>query len=132
MGISSKPTGFARLGKRSQGRLRVRLHAKIITIAATHAAILEDISRKGAKLSVDNPPKPGSDAVLRWDEYESFGTIAWVSGTRCGILFGNTLAEATLLATRTLDEVSHAPADMEIDREAAKAWVEGNTRFGFD
>lgn len=74
MGLPSKLFG-AQVGKRSHGRLRVQLHAKLSTLGTTHAVILQDISLRGAKLSLENPPKRGTDAVLKWYEYEAFGTI---------------------------------------------------------
>ncbi len=117
--------------RRTQGRLKVRLPARIDTLSATHSAILENISRKGAKLVVEAPPKCGSNAVLRWDKYEAFGTISWVSGTRCGVLFASGLSEEPLRATLSLDEVTAMSDDTGFESLAAREWVEGSARSGF-
>lgn len=118
--------------KRKQGRIEVRLPAKLVLMSATHAAILNNLSRKGAKLSLDNPPPRGSDAVLRWGDFEAFGTISWVSGRRCGILFLSPLPEEPLRATLALNDAQRLPEDAEGDLGAARAWVEGTGRLGLD
>ena len=125
-------TAAAPVHRRTQGRLKVRLPAKIVTLTRTHAAILENISRKGARLQVDLLPTLGAQAVLRWDRYEAFGTISWASGEHCGVLFASVLAEEPLRATLALDEAAALPDQSDITTEAAREWAAGNRRSGFD
>jgi PilZ domain len=118
--------------KRKQGRLAVRLHATLFTTTTAHAAILENLSRSGAKLRLEIPPPRGRDAVLRWDRFEAFGRVSWVTGSRCGLIFTSPLSEDALRTTLALNEASPAPEDAHSVSAAARAWVEGNGRIGLD
>jgi hypothetical protein len=119
-------------GKRSQGRLEVRLQATLQTRSGTQSAILENISKSGAKLRATNPPAAGSDVILRWHEHEAFGSISWTSATHCGLRFPSILSPAQLQATLALDDIAHVPEELDDAAAAAKAWAEGSIRVGLD
>ena len=73
--------------QRTQGRLPVRLVAKLASRMRTHSAILENISKSGAKLALDNAPQVGSEVILQWHGNELFGRVTWTSPTQCGLVF---------------------------------------------
>ena len=117
--------------RRSHGRLDVRLHATIKTLSGSLSAILENISKKGAKLSVQAALREGRQVVVQWHGHEAFGMVAWSSSTHCGVTLSSELGEAVLRSTLNLNETFNVPED-DTDRLAARAWADGSARFGFD
>lgn len=115
--------------KRTQGRLAVRLVAKLASKVRTHSAILENISKSGAKLSVDSPPQVGSEVVLQWHGNELFGTVSWTSTTQCGLEFASTVPPALLEGALALDEAAHVPDDLDVTGAAARALFDSAGRF---
>ncbi len=118
--------------QRTQGRLPVRLVAKVASRSRTHAAILENISKSGAKLSVDSAPPVGSEVILRWHGHELFGRVSWTSATHCGLAFDSIVPPALLEETLSLDEAAHVPDELDVTGAAAREWFDGEGRYGFD
>ena len=118
--------------KRAQGRLAVRLVARLASKVRTHSAILENISKSGAKLSIDSPPPVGSEAILKWHGNELFGQVSWTSPTQCGLVFASTVPSALLHGALALDEAAHVPDELDVTGATARAWFDGDGRFGFD
>ena len=106
------PLSQASARKRSQGRLGVRLVAKLKSRTRTQSAILENISKSGAKLAVADPPETDSDVILQWHGNELFGRVGWTSPTHCAVVFGSLVPPALLQATLSLDEVAHVPDEL--------------------
>ena len=71
------------------------------------------------------PPKPGTEALLKWGDFEGFGNVVWAGPDRLGLNFFEPITEKMLMATRDLDDVSHLPPEWEINRAAARQWVSG-------
>ncbi|WP_068073514.1 PilZ domain-containing protein [Novosphingobium lentum] len=117
-------------GRRSQSRLRLCLHAKLITVFRTWDAILADLSAGGAMIALPNEAKCGQDAILTWHGNEAFGRIVWVDGRLCGVSFFDPLPRSVILDSRRLDEANHARNDMEQRRQFARTWVTGGSRTG--
>lgn len=130
MTISNVQTGI-RSHKRTQGRLDIRLHATIQTLGGTYSAILENISKNGAKLSVQGGLAKGSQVVLKWHGHEAFGAVSWVTSTHYGVALNVKVSEPILRATLALDETCRVPNGDDA-RLAAREWAEGSARFGFD
>jgi hypothetical protein len=118
--------------KRTQGRLAVRLVARLASKVRTHSAILENISKSGAKLSIDNPPQVGSEVILQWHGNELFGQVSWASPTQCGLAFASTVPPTLLEGALALDEAAHVPDELDVTGATARAWFDGGGRFGFD
>ena len=126
------PSSQASGHKRSQGRLGVRLVAKLKSRTRTQSAILENISKSGAKLAIADPPAIGSEVILQWHGNELFGRVCWTAASHCAVGFGSLVPPALLHATLSLDEVAHVPDDLNLDSAAARAWFDGEGRFGHD
>lgn len=118
--------------KRTQGRLAVRLVARLASKVRTHSAILENISKSGAKLSIDSPPQVGSEVILQWHGNELFGEVSWTSPTQCGLVFAATVPPALLEGALALDEAAHVPDELDVGGASARAWFDGSGRCGFD
>jgi hypothetical protein len=126
-----KPRATASAGKRSKGRIELRLRAKLIGLANSQPAILENLSKTGAKLRVAAPLRIGSELVLQWHGSEALGKVSWSRGGQCGLTFAAPLGEPVLHQALALDAAERLP-DEDDDRAAARAWVEGNARIGID
>jgi hypothetical protein len=115
-------------GRRSHSRLRVRLPARLMTVADVRDVFLFDLGQFGAKVRIKEQIAAGTQAMLFWAGHEAFGAIAWVRDGYCGIAFEECLPAKVLIATRDLDDVAHMHRADDLDRRAAQVWTEGGSR----
>ena len=120
---------IAGTGKRGQARLRVRLPAKLITLSGEFRVVLCDLSTGGARVGKQGLTLQRGQAVLQWDRFEAFCTIAWNRSGLIGVQFDEPIPKAWVIATRDLDSVAHLPNDNELDRRAARDWVHGQIQI---
>jgi PilZ domain len=78
---------FGKLGNRSTPRLTAGLDAALVLPERTARCMLENVSRKGCRLHLAEPPRLGATVLVRVDRVEALGTVAWLRGLRCGITF---------------------------------------------
>ncbi|KQM19767.1 hypothetical protein ASE49_05340 [Novosphingobium sp. Leaf2] len=116
-------------GRRGNGRLHVRLPARLVTHTATRQVVLSDLSCNGARVLMHEPLAIGCEVVLEWDRFDAFGTVVWCHADRSGIAFIDPVEKAVLIATRALDDRARLPQDRELVRQVAKRWVEGSARL---
>lgn len=116
-------------GRRARSRLRVRLPVRVSTRTQTRTGVLADLSLTGARIATDAELKLGGEVLLEWGQFEAFGEVVWSRGQYCGISFFEMISNATLIATRDLDDASHLPRDRDLLRQAAKGWVQGGSRL---
>jgi hypothetical protein len=109
---------FGKLGNRGAARLSTSLEAGLVLPGRNVRCLLENISRKGCRVHIDEPPRVGTAAILRIDRTEAFGTIMWVRGQRCGIHFDEPIAIPLLERIRWM-------AEHEQDHERAKISAAG-------
>jgi hypothetical protein len=83
---------FGKLGNRATARLMTGLDATVLFPGRTAKVQLENISRKGCRLHLAEPPRLGVTAVVKVDRTEALGTVAWVRGLRCGVRFDSMLS----------------------------------------
>jgi hypothetical protein len=74
---------------------------------------LENVSRKGCRLRMAEPPQIGTTAILKIDRTEAFGAVAWVRGQCFGMHFEEPISQQALERIRWMAE--HAQ-----DHEQAK------------
>ncbi len=86
----NRPT-FGKLGNRKMARLSAGLDAGMVLPERRVSCRLENASRTGCCLHLATPPRVGTDALIRIDTIEAFGSVAWVKGNRCGITFDEPL-----------------------------------------
>ena len=46
-----------------------------------------DLSERGARVQVDNPPRMGASVVLEWMCYDAMCKVAWATEDMCGLMF---------------------------------------------
>ncbi len=88
-------------------------------------ATLLDLSLTGARVVTSRSVPARGNAVLAWDRFEAFCTIAWAQGGRCGLHFDEPLHRDVLLATR---DIADTDPDRNSNRAAERAWTGGYLR----
>lgn len=120
---------IAGTGKRGQARLRVRLPAKLITLDGEFRLVLCDLSTGGARVGKTGLMLSGGQAVLLWDRFEAFCTIAWCRSGLVGVRFEDPIPKEWIIATRELDSMARLPDEQELRRLEAREWVMGQVRI---
>ena len=115
---------MAQAGRRAASRVRVEIELRAITLGGTVKATLLDLSTTGARITQPDGLSVGADAVLMWEGFEAFGTVAWTEGGQCGMTFDEPIADHVVSATRLADD---AGPDGDF-RLAAEAWANGQMR----
>ncbi len=116
-------------GRRSGGRLRLRLPARIITLHGSQSAVLRDLSQWGARISHDQRLRAGDEAVLQWGTMDVMGRVVWRDGNFSGFAFFDMLEQQELLETRRLNDDHGMRCEEELNRAAASAWASGTIRL---
>ncbi|NBW76682.1 MAG: hypothetical protein EBR34_12925 [Sphingomonadaceae bacterium] len=119
-----EPHHLGSCGRRGNPRLRLRLPALLITLHGQGPAVLENVSRSGARISSRFVLQAGESCILRLPGIELFADVAWCAHWRCGLNFERPLAQAQLLALRELDGVSR-PSERDANKDWARAFVNG-------
>jgi hypothetical protein len=74
-------------GRRRARREEVVLAGSALTLGASRAVVVTDVSPAGAKLLGRKLPQAGTDVLLTVGSVELFGEIAWLGRDECGISF---------------------------------------------
>ena len=85
-------------------------------------ATLLDLSLTGARVVTSRSIPASGNAVLAWDRFEAFCTIAWTQGEHCGLDFDEPLHRDVLLATRN---IADSDPDRNSNHAAERAWTGG-------
>jgi hypothetical protein len=104
---------FGKLGNRAIARLATGLDASLVLPDRSVRCLIENVSRKGCRLQLDEPPRIGMTVLVKIDRSEALGTIMWVRGLKCGVSFASPLSLQALERIRWI--VEHAQ-----DHEKAK------------
>jgi hypothetical protein len=74
-------------GRRRAQREEVVLAGSALTLGASRAVVVTDVSPSGAKLLGRKLPQAGTDVLLTVGSVELFGEIVWLGHDECGISF---------------------------------------------
>lgn len=124
---NAPPTAALAL-RRGSSRLRTNLPARLIDVTASHDVRLENLSRTGARIELQDAPRlcRGESMLLQWAGFEHFGEIVWRKGNHAGITFDEEASERELLETRHLqDHVQRDGCETFLRRKAAREWASG-------
>lgn len=91
-----KAQGF---GCRQAPRLRLGMRARLITPDRSVPVILDDLSDRGAKITLPEP-HDFVVAVLRWMDVHAFADVRWREGLAIGLEFATPLEPAVIERTR--------------------------------
>lgn len=124
------PSAQTHTPRRAHSRLRLGIAARLQTLAGVQAVRLIDLSQSGAQLILSEPADI-RQAVLTWLNFEAFGSIVWREDDHIGMHFDEVLPFEHLIETRQRAPSVVREEAMEA-KLAAKRWVAGTLRQGFD
>ncbi|WP_073975916.1 PilZ domain-containing protein [Erythrobacter donghaensis] len=126
--------GLSTIGRRASARLRLAIPARFVSVAATQACILLDVSRSGARIALARPVPCRQSGYVAVGLLELFGVVvreerAGADKGRGGInavAFDEPISEADVLAIRRYAE------DFELRerhalRDQVRRWVAGES-----
>lgn len=107
-------------GRRSLARNPMLLPAAVTSFFG-HGKFMTllDVSATGARLSGSDLPEVGRNLLLRVEGVEAFGTVMWVRGDSCGVVFDRTL---TPLNLRNLNHENLKARVMKLTPEKKRAF----------
>lgn len=116
--------GGGRQGNRQCNRLRLGVSGQLELTRGTLACTVEDISRTGARVSLERPPEKGSAAILHVAERSMFAAVVWCRSNLCALRFTDPV---TLEEMQRLLWITENRDQYEREREsiAAREWSTG-------
>jgi len=125
----SYQTGLLRqTGRRADARLRLQLPAELVTLDGPTKCRLENLSSRGARITLGMPLRIGSCGFLRCAGIEMFGTVVWFDADHCGLRFDGALSRETLFTIRRMAE-TFAAEERKRNSAAIHDWVAGRSRI---
>ncbi len=118
MGFAAHLYHRSQTGRRADARLRLSLPAELITLDGQGHAVVENLSRTGARIATRMNLRPKSCCVMRWSGAEAFCTVRWSGGGRCGLVFDSPLSRDELMRARWLDGNLN-----QVERERWQRWA---------
>jgi len=106
---------FQQLG--SNGGLEARrfarqpmvLAARLILVSGERAVHIRDLSAGGARIAGEDLPPVGADVMLKRGDFETFGTIAWISHGQAGIAFDEMVEDAAIATIQAPAQAAATP-----------------------
>lgn len=112
-------------GRRRFSRLRAAVPAQLLTLSARTRASLCDLSLSGAGVWHGGALATGDDCLLRWLEFEAFGSVVWSRGEYAGITFDEPLSKNAVLTTRERADHGLLPDEKKEALRRAREWYFG-------
>ena len=97
------------LERRSSLRRRVNCPAQLQTARGQRIGCLCDLSERGARLEMDDPPKPGTTGTLEWMCFDAACTVIWATESMCGLMFDRDIPPVRVFETQQFGEEYEAP-----------------------
>lgn len=114
-------------GRRENARLRLRLPARLTLLDRAAACLIVDISRSGAQLQIDSPPKVGEFGRIECGKLDHFFDVIWCFGKHIGVAFDVPISQDMLLHLRGVHDSSPNP-QLSDTKNLARRWVNGELK----
>ena len=95
--------------RRSSVRWRVNCPVQLQLARGQRIGCLCDLSERGARVQMDNPPKPGTTATLEWMCFDEKCTVIWATETLCGLMFDRDIPPARVFEMLQFGEEYEGP-----------------------
>ena len=109
--------------RRGKARLRAGIAAELVSVNGRQKVSLVDLSQTGARLRVHDS-EPLGRGVLKWMDFEAFGSVVRREGKDIGLQFEYPIDLAWVLDTK--EWLSVRPRGKDEVREFARDWVHGH------
>ena len=82
--------------RRGADRTRIDCPAQLHLTTGIRFGSLWDLSLGGARVQVSDPPRVGSEVLLKWQSHEAFCHVIWATEDMCGLSFDRPLSPEML------------------------------------
>ncbi len=102
MGLHAQAQEFDIAERRIATRTRVSCPVQLQLPSGQRIGCMWDLSERGARVEVDNPPGVGASVLLEWMCYDAICKVIWATGDMCGLMF-----EKPISPTQVLEAQQH-------------------------
>lgn len=102
---------FGKLGNRALARIDAGVEGALVLPERSASCHVENLSRKGCRLLMGQPPRVGATVVVRVERIDVLGRIVWVRGQRCGVAFDRDVPVQAIERVRWAAEHAQANAN---------------------
>ena len=82
--------------RREAERTRTHCPAQLHLTTGMRPGELRDLSETGARVQIEAPPRPGTEALLKWQSHEALCRVVWAKDDMCGVMFFRRLPRTML------------------------------------
>jgi len=115
-------------GRRVAAREPVLLNAALLSLQASRPVTLVDVSKTGARLRTTEPLSRGQQIWLKVNPADLFGSVVWIDGEECGILFDEPLDDCDIASLHVRGKVTINLGLSPEEQLGAEDWQSGFMR----
>lgn len=115
-------------GRRAMPREPVLLNAALMTMSASGSVTLLDVSKAGARMRVKERLFLRQQVWLKINPADIFGTIIWIDGDECGLLFDTPLTDDEVAGLQARGRVIFCAGLSAEEQLGAEDWQSGMMR----
>lgn len=82
--------------RRDSERTRTECPAQLHLTTGACFGSLWDLSETGARVQIKQPPRAGTEALLKWQSHEALCRVVWARDDMCGVVFFRPLSRTML------------------------------------
>jgi hypothetical protein len=109
MGLQAHAQEFEVTDRRVAIRSRVNCPVQLQLPSGGRIGCMLDLSERGARVQVDNPPGVGASVLLEWLCYDVMCKVAWSTEDMCGLMFEKAISPARVLEVQQHREEFSGP-----------------------
>ena len=109
MGLHVQAQEFQATERRIATRSRVSCPVQLQLPSGQRIGCMVDLSERGARVQVDNPPRAGASVVLEWLCYDAICKVAWANDESCGLMFEKPISMARVIEVEQYREEFSGP-----------------------
>jgi hypothetical protein len=91
-----RATAAVPVERRESERARTQCPAQLHLTTGVRFGQLWDLSETGARVELEDPPRRGTEALLKWQSHEALGRVVWAQDDMCGVMFFKPLPRTML------------------------------------
>lgn len=115
-------------GRRAVPREPVLLNGALMTVGTSTTVTMLDVSQTGARIRIKEPPFLRQNVWLKINPADIFGTIIWIDGDECGLLFDTPLTDDEVAGLQARGRVIFCAGLSAEEQLGAEDWQSGMMR----
>ena len=109
MGLHAQAQQFDTAERRIATRSRVSCPVQLQLPSGQRIGCMVDLSERGARVRLDNPPAAGASVLLEWMCYDAMCKVVWANKDACGLMFEKPLSMARVIELEQYREEFSGP-----------------------